>query len=542
MQRYFKQERKMIIVIAILLIISRLAYIQIARMKGTLIDEAIHQGNFQLIFQIGIFLFLILLNIGIGYLFSLLRFRTVQRIYRNLKNDIFQKTLSQSRINIRNLDRANIINKYTTELDIVVNNYLTIGGRVIEILFELSLSLIAMLLIDIKITIIAILIYTVPVLATKSQQRKLSNVQESYMIDAKTHVGKFMSYIKSLELIKNYHIEQDILKVYDSSLGELKKSALKRARIQANTNGLSSVLTFFAQGIIALFCAYQLFQGKLSVGGFITIFSLSSTLSEPIYWLARLVEAVLSSKPAVKSIIDYLNHAEDEPKLRTTNGEKLLHIENLHFSYAQNKILENINLSIEKNKKILIVGKSGSGKSTLISLIMSYLQPQEGNIYYADNKLEKLVCLSSQDSFLFEDNLIENLFHDDTVECRNILLQLGLHDIIDRQNGNFELSEKGKNVSGGQKKRIALCRSFLQKTPLLILDEPLANIDPENIHLIEEYILNIQDQSLIIISHQVSSALLDAMDDVYILQDRKLMQIKKENVAINQEEEYENKK
>lgn len=528
MRRYFKQEWKGIVLFTALLILSRLALIQIARYKGSIIDAAMGSKEIDITSQIVLFLLLILLNIGVGYLFSLLRYRTIQRILRQMREDIFQKTLSQSRASIRNLDRAQLINKYTTELGIVESNYLDIGGRVIEHFFVLLLSLAAMLLIDIQITLLAVVIYMAPIVATKSQQKKLSLAQKSYLEDAKTHVGKFMSYLKSLELIKNYHIEQPVSRVYDSSLESLKDSALKRARVQANTNGLSMSLTFFAQGIIALFCVYQVYHGRLSVGGFVTIFSLSSTLSGPIYWLARLVEAVISSRPAVRSVLDYIQEPTETPPLAQTRGSALLEITDMDFAYDNTKILKQLALRVEANKKILIIGKSGSGKSTLMSLIMGYLLPQEGRIAYGAEQLEDLLCLSSQDSFLFEDSLDENLFCADADARRRMLARLGLQGITERQSGGLDLTEKGKNVSGGQKKRIALCRSFLQKTPLLILDEPLANIDPENIHLIEQAIADIKDRSLILISHQISDQLLQAMDEIYLLENAALHSISRD--------------
>lgn len=109
-----------------------------------------------------------------------------------------------------------------------------------------------------------------------------------------------------------------------------------------------------------------------------------------------------------------------------------------------------------------------------------------------------------------------------------MLARLGLQGITERQSGGLDLTEKGKNVSGGQKKRIALCRSFLQKTPLLILDEPLANIDPENIHLIEQTIADMKDRSLILISHQISDQLLQAMDEIYLLENAALHSISRD--------------
>ena len=89
------------------------------------------------------------------------------------------------------------------------------------------------------------------------------------------------------------------------------------------------------------------------------------------------------------------------------------------------------------------------------------------------------------------------------------------------------MAERGRNLSGGECKRLALARGFLRDSEILILDEPLANVDAENIERIEDLILDILDRTVILISHQVSDRLYDGVDAVYELDEGKLRCLKR---------------
>ena len=162
-----------------------------------------------------------------------------------------------------------------------------------------------------------------------------------------------------------------------------------------------------------------------------------------------------------------------------------------------------------------------------MSLIAGYLRPDRGDIYLAEEDRSNLISMVEQDAFIFSGTLEDNLFCEDTADeakVAELLRNLGLATL--REEGH-DVAERGRNLSGGERKRLSLARGFLRNSEILILDEPLANVDAENIERIEDLILSIQDRTVILISHQVSDRLYGGVDTVYELDNGRLQCLKR---------------
>lgn len=132
--------------------------------------------------------------------------------------------------------------------------------------------------------------------------------------------------------------------------------------------------------------------------------------------------------------------------------------------------------------------------------------------------LNKLITIMRQDPMFFQDTLRNNLtmyweISDD--KLIQILKDVGLEKLADKEKLDFLIEEDGVNLSGGEKRRVALARVLLRKTPVLILDEPLANLDQESAASIENLLLSINDRIVIIISHRFSSSKSARFKNIY---------------------------
>lgn len=131
--------------------------------------------------------------------------------------------------------------------------------------------------------------------------------------------------------------------------------------------------------------------------------------------------------------------------------------------------------------------------------------------------LNKMITVMRQDSILFEDTLrnnitmFQNISDDKLIET---LDRVGLSNHGEPEKLDLLVNERGTNFSGGEKRRITLARSLLRETPVIILDEPLANLDEANAKAIESLILDITDRTVIIISHQFSKENISRLDEV----------------------------
>ena len=187
------------------------------------------------------------------------------------------------------------------------------------------------------------------------------------------------------------------------------------------------------------------------------------------------------------------------------------------------KIIKNLNMSFIRGKQYLLKGVSGSGKTTSINMLLGYYRPNSGTVKINGipiqdiKNLNDIITVMRQDAVLFDDTLRNNITMYQEVSDEKIievLLNVGLDKYANIDSLEMLIDEGGKNLSGGEKRRVTLARSILRETPILILDEPLANLDENNARAIEKQLLSITDRTIIIISHQFSMENIIKLDEV----------------------------
>lgn len=221
----------------------------------------------------------------------------------------------------------------------------------------------------------------------------------------------------------------------------------------------------------------------------------------------------------IRSIMDVnpVKHAEREQITKFGN----IRIRNLNFSYEKGKpTLTNINLEFKEKTINAIVGSSGSGKTTLANMMMRFWDPDSGSVYIGGNdisrisekELSSLVSIVHQEVFMLNLSIEENIrigkqdaTHKEIVKAAK---SAGIHDFIMSlpREYNTIVGESGSKLSGGEKQRISIARTILKNTPIVILDEATAAIDPNNEYLIQQAISNLgEDKTVIMIAHNLNS-------------------------------------
>lgn len=254
-----------------------------------------------------------------------------------------------------------------------------------------------------------------------------------------------------------------------------------------------------------------------SFGPVIALSNLSNNLFMTLASGERVLN-LLAEKPIVEEVYDGEKDLE-------FNG---LECENVCFDYEGEEILNNYNLEIEPNKIIGISGKSGSGKSTLLKLFMRFWDIKEGSLKISGtnikdintNSLRDIESYVTQDTSIFKDTIENNIKIADKNATREEVIEAckkaSLHDfIMSLPNGyDTNVGELGDTLSGGEKQRIGIARSFLHKAPFMLLDEPTSNLDSLNEAVILKSVKdNSKDRTVVLVSHRLST--LNIADKVY---------------------------
>ncbi len=209
-----------------------------------------------------------------------------------------------------------------------------------------------------------------------------------------------------------------------------------------------------------------------------------------------------------------------------------LEFKNVSFSYSEGNdfVLRNVSFSLPEKKKIAIVGASGSGKSTLLNLTARFYDVTKGAILLGETDIKRIdievlrrqFSHVSQSTHIFagtvEDNLRVGKPEATTEEMTTALIKANVYDtFFEKHNGlKTWLGEGGSKISGGERQRLAIARAILKDAPILVFDEPTANLDSENEQKIIKTILNIsEEKSLLFITHRLVS--LSEFDEILVM-------------------------
>ena len=296
-----------------------------------------------------------------------------------------------------------------------------------------------------------------------------------------------------------------------------KKSEMKNNTFMNITNSVIVILN-----ILIIVIGYLLYKNNMILNYEIILayVVLTSSLG-PVLALANLPSNLVQTFASGNRVLDILE-LKSSIVDGNTNISNVLPItfNKVSFKYDTKYILNNVNLTINKNEIVGILGPSGVGKSTILKLIMRFYDVSSGEVLINDMNIKNIsykslydnINLFSQSTYLFHDTILNNLLiaksdaskEEVITACQNA----GIYDYIlaQKEGFNTKISDLKDNISEGEKQRLGLARVFLRKPKLLLLDEATANIDAIN----EGIILNAlkqysKDMSIIIISHRKST-------------------------------------
>ncbi len=231
-------------------------------------------------------------------------------------------------------------------------------------------------------------------------------------------------------------------------------------------------------------------------------------------------------------IADMKPRVLDPGKSLSAPAEHTLEFNRVGFRYGEDEplVLEGISFKVEPGSRVAVVGPSGSGKSTIVNLALRFWDPTEGEIYlgghdfrhYAEENLRETIGIVAQDTYLFNETLRNNLLlakpgaSDSEVEYA--LERAQLTELINRLPRGLDswVGEQGLRLSGGERQRLAVARALLKDAPVLVLDEPTANLDPstEQRLLTELYEL-MPGRTTLVITHRLIH--MERMDEILVL-------------------------
>ena len=343
---------------------------------------------------------------------------------------------------------------------------------------------------------------------------KKSSIINNYLIEA----------LSSFETIKNLSIEDFISKRLNSKYSDYCNSNLQLFKNINNQNMIKNIILSLGNLILLYYGILKINNG-ISLTELFTLITLTTYIVDPVRNIFDLQLSFLNSKESIRRVKELLEIPLERELLTKNNNISYLKgcivIDHLSYSYnSVDKVLSNISIEIKEGDKVLIYGNSGCGKSTLMQLLIKYLDNNyEGNItidgYDLKNidvmSLRKNICYVSQNEYLYSDTVYDNITLGRKIKYKDFLTitkNLFVDEIVKNTSVGFNylIENNGENLSGGERARIILGRSLLQKANIFIYDETFSSIDVEKERKILTYLFNTYpDKTFIIISHRNSN-------------------------------------
>ena len=301
---------------------------------------------------------------------------------------------------------------------------------------------------------------------------------------------------------------------------ELAGLSKRLAKIKALQTTIIEMTTILVT-IVFLWIASQ----NVQTGSFLNIGELILFPGAIIYIRGEVLKIIYGyvqlagTESAAKRIIDIIEYPENKENSTVLFDESIdtLSLKDVTFGYneKEGKVLDSATITLYRGEVNTIVGRSGTGKTTLLNLFMRLRLPDEGAVLYNDKDIHSLsednllshIALVEQEPFVFKGTLAENLFFDkrpDTEKVLHLLRQFGLSHLADNEAALFEtfIGTGNRQLSTGEKQRIAIVRALIKKADVIFFDEVTSNLDYENAKRIIEYIrLIAKDRLVVCASH-----------------------------------------
>jgi ATP-binding cassette subfamily B protein len=371
------------------------------------------------------------------------------------------------------------------------------------------LSLVMMLRLNALIALLAILPLCLLFILIKGYMEKLHKIFKDVQ-DTYGRLSKGANEVLTgIRLVKNYLLQGEEQDRFEKLNREYMEKSLASTRLWGVVFPAIGFLGGMGTLIVMWVGGYFLMYGRITLGDFIALNAYYTMLMWPVValaWIMNLYQRGLASVKRLEEIYAYPIEQEVGAAPERIGGR--LEFRHVSLMKGERHILKDVNFTVERGEKLLLIGPTGSGKSTILNLILGLDGGCAGEIQIDNmdaNELSPIarrrrIAIVPQEPFLYSLSIRENIFSDREVE--SLVDAVRLKEEIDRFEKKLEtvVGERGVMLSGGQKQRLTLARALAVKPDILLFDDPFTHVDGYTEHLIWEKIWPLIKEMTVIIT------------------------------------------
>lgn len=377
--------------------------------------------------------------------------------------------------------------------------------------------------------------------------QKIYNLSQQINVDRSNLRSHMQETLQATDVIKSNNLQMWAKTRHSKYRNRVYQGEIKLGLLRAYASSSTSIVAEIISLVIGWIIVILAIEGEISAGVLLSAILLVNRVQRPfdhVSYLYSGLQQKISSADRVLEILDLpvekLKSSETLSKTDKTKETEgvILSFKDITFAFSEDQkpLFKGLSFELKKGEVVGLVGPSGSGKTTLAKIALGFFQPQDGKVEVLGDSLFKdpiglreFMAYVPQNPYLFAGTVRENLtLGDSSISDQRIIEVLKLAnawEFVAKLDKGLEadIAESGKDLSGGEKQRIALARAFLKNAELVILDEPTSALDNENQVLINEAIERLcKNSSSLVIAHRLST--LKNADRILVLDQGKIVE------------------
>lgn len=367
-------------------------------------------------------------------------------------------------------------------------------------------------------------------------QIPLARVIEQSFRDSALKSAHLFEVLHGIETVKGAGLSAWANQAWETYVGRTAKSQMKARLISSLVVNFSQSMLLLTNVGIIVYGVYEIGKGNMTLGVLIAAMILSSRAMAPLVQVANLMVRYQQSKASLNALHKIMLTPVDRPDnkhfIQRSHLRGEIQFREADFSYPDEPLeaLKNINIHIQPGEHVGILGRIGAGKTTLLKMIAGLYQPDAGaclvdgiDIRQIDAQdLRRNIGYVMQDSTLFYGTIKTNItlgapYIDDETFLKACQIA-GVEDFVKQHPRGYDqpVGEHGESLSGGQKQAIAVARALLLDPPILLFDEPTANMDHSTEQAFIKHLMeDLKDKTIVIVTHRTS--ILPAIDRLVVM-------------------------
>lgn len=446
------------------------------------------------------------------------------KFMENVSKDLYKKMDSLPAKAFEEIGVGELINRLYTDPDRVMellNKIIKLVCRAFVVIVVLVISFSVSILLGFEVLVFAFVMGFISYKffpKIKKTQEKIKKESDEYVKVATENITGIRE-IKSLGIKKN--TRKNIFGILDNMFIHTRNIR----KYEVTYYSLNNLTYFILQFIILFTAGYYVVQGKIAYSVFIMLECYIWRIDEVVESISDFGVSYNKVTVSLKRIGEIVNNVlyEDEKFGKINIKSKgIIELKDVWFRYSDDEdyTLKGLSMKIEPNKKIAVVGRSGNGKSTIFNLLLRYFDSTDGVITLdgvnikdlSEKSLRGNISIIRQAPFLFNLSILDNFKLTKTnvtlKEVREVCKRAYIDDYIMSLPNKYDtiIGEGGVNLSGGQKQRLAIARTLLLNTKVILFDEATSALDNESQEYIKKTIDNlVKDHTVVIVAHRLST-------------------------------------